>query len=305
MKKIEQMNIRKMTCKELMEEFKKAGLQAGNLGRAEELIAKMWENDYFVILAFSGPLVPSGMKNIFSDLLKNKKIDMVVTNGANITHDIIEAIGGKHYAGSFGEDDVELHKKGLGRAGNVLVPVENFEMFEDWCQGTFKKISEKNSKLSIREFVRYLGEFLDDNNSFVRQAYLNNIPIFSPGFQDSMLGLQLAFFNQENELVVDSTSDFLTIPPMLDKKQRVGAIILGGGIPKHFSLACNILRGGLDAAVNFTAAPFWDGSLSGANLEEGKSWGKAREESETVMVYGDSSILFPIIIASLKERGLC
>ncbi len=44
------------------------------------------------------------------------------------------------------------------------------------------------------------------------------------------------------------------------------------------------------------------GSLSGARLEEGISWGKARHESRIVSVVGDVTILFPIMIASIKER---
>jgi deoxyhypusine synthase len=303
MRKVEQMKIRKMSCDELVNEFKNAGLQAGNLARAVDLMENMWREDYFIILAFSGPLVPSGMRSIFTDLIKSGKVGMIVTNGANITHDIIEAIGGEHYSGSFFENDKELHKKGIGRAGNVLVPMKNFEMFEKWSQKTFKKIGKE--EMSIREFIKEIGRHLEDENSFVRQAFLSEIPVYSPGFQDSMLGLQLAFFKQENRMVVDSASDLLEIPPLLEKKKRVGAIILGGGVPKHFALACNILREGLDAAVNFTAAPFWDGGISGADLEEGKSWGKARENSKTVMVYGDSTILFPLAVASLKERGIC
>ncbi len=305
MKKIEHVIPEKKTCDGLIRDFRNMGLQAGNLARATDLIEKMWKQNYFVILAFSGPLVPSGMRNIFTDLIKNKKVDMIITNGANITHDIIESIGGEHLYSSFSENDEELHKKGLGRAGNVIIPMKNFEMFETWCQESFKKISQEKNQISIREFTNQLGSTIPDENSFVRQAFLNKIPIFSPGFQDSMFGLQLALFNQENKLIVDSTSDLLTIPPLLEKKEKVGAIILGGGVPKHFALACNVLREGLDAAVNFTASPFWDGSVSGANLEEGKSWGKAQENAETVMVYGDSTVLFPLAICSLKEREVC
>lgn len=304
MKKIDHIDVKKMSCNELMKEFSKAGLQAGNLARATDLIEYMKKNDYFIILGFSGPMVPSGLRKIFAGLARNRAVDMIVTNGANITHDIIEAIGGKHYEGSFHENDQELHEKGFGRAGNVLVPMENFETFETWCQETFKKMGPKK-EMSIREFIGELGRNIQDEESFLRQCSSNNIPIFSPGFQDSMLGLQLALFNQENRLTINSTSDMLTIPPLLDKKDKVGAIILGGGIPKHFSLACNILRGGLDAAINFTASPFWDGSVSGADLEESKSWGKAKKESKTVMVYGDPTVLFPLTIAALKERGVC
>ena len=61
--------------------------------------------------------------------------------------------------------------------------------------------------------------------------------------------------------------------------RTVLAIILGGGLPKHFTLGANNLRGGLDSAIQITTAREEDGSLSGAKLQEGISWSTAISES--------------------------
>jgi len=47
---------------------------------------------------------------------------------------------------------------------------------------------------------------------------------------------------------------------------------LGGGLPKHHVLAGNILRGGVDAAIQITLDRPEAGGMSGAPLEEAISW---------------------------------
>jgi deoxyhypusine synthase len=75
-------------------------------------------------------------------------------------------------------------------------------------------------------------------------------------------------------------------------------VILGGGIAKHHAIGANILRGGLDYAAYFTTASPFDGSLSGAQTQEAKSWGKLKEKGSAVTVVGDATINFPLAVAA-------
>ncbi len=294
MKNVVPINVSK-NVDELLKSFEDCGaLGAGSVGRANSLVKKMFDQDYFVFLSFSGHLIAAGLRNIISDLIKQGKVDAIVTSGAGLVHDIIYALGGAHYQGSFNENDEELKNKGLGRAGNVLVPTKSFESFEEFCQKNFEKIE---GPLSIQEFTHELGGFLSDENSFLYQAFKKKVPVYCPGFQDSMLGLQLALYNQTKSLVVDATKDMMHMNSLLEQAEKVGAIILGGGIPKHYTLGANILRGGLDAAVNVTTSTPFDGSLSGARLEEAKSWGKASAKSSLVTIYADATIIFPLMMS--------
>ncbi|MBN1941435.1 MAG: deoxyhypusine synthase family protein, partial [Candidatus Diapherotrites archaeon] len=86
--------------------------------------------------------------------------------------------------------------------------------------------------------------------------------------------------------------------------EKTGAIILGGGISKHHIIGSNILREGLDYAVYVCTASEHDGSLSGAQTHEAKSWGKIRENANSVNVNCDATIAFPLIAAALKDKGL-
>jgi deoxyhypusine synthase len=80
---------------------------------------------------------------------------------------------------------------------------------------------------------------------------------------------------------------------------RTGAVILGGGLTKHFTMGSTILRGGLDFAIQITLDRPEGGSLGGAPLKEGVSWEKVQETGAFETVIGDATIIFPFMIAAL------
>ena len=69
------------------------------------------------------------------------------------------------------------------------------------------------------------------------------------------------------------------------------------GLPKHHVCNANLMKNGADFAVYVSTAQEFDGSDSGARPDEAVSWGKIRPEARSVKVYGDASIMFPLIIS--------
>ena len=64
-----------------------------------------------------------------------------------------------------------------------------------------------------------------------------------------------------------------------------------------------IKEGGHDFIIQLTDARPDTGGLSGATLQEGKSWGKIKTSHKgNVIVYGDSSVYFPILCANLLTK---
>ncbi|MHA1503322.1 MAG: deoxyhypusine synthase family protein, partial [Candidatus Heimdallarchaeota archaeon] len=85
-----------------------------------------------------------------------------------------------------------------------------------------------------------------------------------------------------------------------DDKMKVGALIVGGGVPKHFlALAAQIAGKALDYAVQITMDRPEHGGVSGASVKEGISWGKVNEKAKTANVVSDATIALPLLIASL------
>ena len=77
---------------------------------------------------------------------------------------------------------------------------------------------------------------------------------------------------------------------------------MGGGISKHHIIWWAQFGGGLDYAVYITTAQEYDGSLSGAQPREAISWGKLKKNAKHTVIYGDATILLPIVYASLIDR---
>ncbi len=79
--------------------------------------------------------------------------------------------------------------------------------------------------------------------------------------------------------------------------EKSGVIILGSGIIKHHILNANMFRNGADYAVYINNAQEFDGSDAGALPDEAVSWGKILPNAKSVKVFGDATILFPLIVA--------
>lgn len=252
-------------------------------------------------MSLGGPLIPGGMRNIVSKMIKEGHVDLIVASGANITHDLVEAFGGAHYRHE-GKDDEELNEEGIGRIADINVGSDDFTIFETEIIKIFEKISKEKKVVSIQELLYEIGLLVDDENSFVATAARNDVPIFAPGLIDSMMGLQLWIFTQDHDFTISAVGDMPLLSDIVFESEKVGAILLGGGLTKHYTLASNVIKGGLDAAIQITMDRPEAGSLGGAPLEEAKSWAKARCGSNLVSVVGDVTVIMPLIYAGALDK---
>lgn len=302
--RVSQINVDKdMKIIDLINQFDQSGvLGAGRVARACNILTDMInDEDMSVFMSLGGPLIPGGMRNIITRMISEGHVDLIVSSGANITHDLVEAFGGSHYRHE-GKDDEELNQEGIGRIADINVGSDDFTIFETEIIKIFEKISKDKKILSIQELLYEIGLLVEDENSFVAQAARNNIPIFAPGLIDSMMGLQLWIFSQDHDFVVDAVADMHYLSDIVFEAEKVGAILLGGGLTKHYTLASNVIKGGLDAAIQITMDRPEAGSLGGAPLEEAKSWAKARCGSSLASVVGDVTVIFPLIYAAALDR---
>jgi deoxyhypusine synthase len=292
-----------MKVKELMEQYKGIGFNATYLGKSVDIINKMKNEKATIFLSFTSNMVSSGLREIFVFLLKNKMVDVVITSIGSIEEDLIKTKK-PFLLGDFNLDDKDLHRKGINRIGNILVPNDRYELLEDLLMPFFKEMYERQKKenklVSPSELIFELGKTVNDENSIIYWATKNNIPIFCPAPTDGAFGLQLHFFKQNNkDFGIDVSGDMKQLADLVLNANKTGGIILGGGFAKHHTIGVNILREGLDYAVYITTATQYDGSLSGARSNEAKSWSKIKEEANSVTIEGDATIIFPLIVASV------
>ena len=305
MKRVEQMRLRPgMTVGELADEMRRAGvIGAGRVGKAVEIVAEMFSDpDYTTFITLSGPLVPSGMRLIFRDLIRDGYVNAVVTNGANMVHDIVEAMGRHHLVGEVDVDDRELHERGINRAYDIFIESDTWVALEEYVGDILDGLpEEKRVDVPIHGLLREIGLRLEDEGSILHTAAVKGTPIFCPGLLDSMLGIPLWMYSKRNRLVINPIRDFDLFGDVVYEAEKTGAIILGGGMPKHHAQYMNTLREGLDAAIQISTARGEDGSLSGAPLKESVSWGKLKGDRAST-IFGDVTIVFPLIVAAALER---
>jgi deoxyhypusine synthase len=300
------MRVRKgLNVEELVEQMRQCGvLGAGKIGAAARLTAKMFgDPDYTVFLTLAGALVPGGLRSVIADLIREEHVNVLVTTGANMVHDMVEALGYSHYVGTFQAEDTLLKAEKIGRIGDIYVQQQAFEALEKWLGKILNEISEDERQRIAPSTILYeIGRHISDKDSILANATRRNVPVICPGLVDSIAGFQLWMFSQDKKLVMDSLLDVKKLVDIVYEAKKAGIIILGGGWPKHFALFANTFREGVDSAVQITMDRPEPGGLSGASLEEAISWGKVRPKSEAVTVVCDATIAFPLIVAAALDK---
>ena len=319
-----------MTVGELATEYGKAGIGAATVHGAVDIYAEMLaREDVTNLFGLAGAMVPTGMRAIVADLIRDGYVDALVTTGANLTHDTIEAVGGHHHHGRAhpddrhpaGEDagadsaterdhDERLRAEGVDRVYNVYLPQEHFALFEDHLRShVFPRVKRQ---VSIREFTTALGEAnaeqnearaIDADPGVTAAAAKAGVPVYVPAIQDSVLGIQAWVYSQTSEFGIDALADMTELSDLAAGAERAGALVVGGGVPKNYVLQTMLtVPGAYDYGVQLTTDPDHTGGLSGATLDEARSWGKLDPDAENVTVVGDATITLPFLVAAARER---
>ncbi len=308
MSKIKSFTPKRQTVDELVRQLKLTSFNARKLSDSTDIIEKMiGERGCVKFLGLAGALVPAGMRGCIVELIENKWVDIIVSTGANITHDLAIALGGEQYIQCDPEsvDDMEMRKKETSRIYDIVSPDKSSIRFEEGIQRILNEIGE--GEFATYELLEEIGKRIDDKDSIVRAAADNGVKIIVPAFFDSILGFQIWMHSQDHKMKIDERKDLdhlINLHYDLKKDNKnSGALILGGGVPKNYILQAVIIPGKPHKYVVqvTTDTPFY-GGLSGATLDEAKSWGKVNEKSELCCVYCDASIALPIMVSALKER---
>jgi deoxyhypusine synthase len=304
MKPIDAIKIKEdMKVSELVGQMSGAGFGAKKISQASKIMGKMFgDSECKIFLGVAGAMVPAGMKKVLIDLLDES--DVFVTTGANLTHDLMEALGERHYHGDDQVDDKELNKEGIDRIYNVFMKNTVYEKLEDFFTEHYDKLKECKT---IKEFLWKLGELIPEDKrseSILGKCFLEKIPIFCPGIADSGIGLMMwgRSVAGKGDTNIDVFIDMKEIIDLAWTAPKSGVIYVGGGLPKNFIQQSLQFSKGANYGIQITTDRIEPGGSSGAPLREGISWGKMEKDADFVDVFCDATIALPLILAAVKGK---
>ncbi|KAE8447314.1 Deoxyhypusine synthase [Mollisiaceae sp. DMI_Dod_QoI] len=312
---------RPITVDDLISGMNHMGFQASSIGEAVRIINDMraWQDPETgdkttIFLGYTSNLISSGLRGTFRYLAQHKRISAIVTTAGGIEEDLIKCLGDT-YMGSFSTPGAELRSKGLNRIGNLIVPNNNYCLFEDWVVPILDKmLEEQEASKSTDEPINWtpskvihrLGKEINDERSVYYWAYKNDIPVFCPALTDGSLGDMLYFHTFKAsplQLKIDIVEDIRKINTIAVRAKRAGMVILGGGVVKHHIANACLMRNGAESAVYINTAQEFDGSDAGARPDEAVSWGKIKVGADSVKVYVEATACFPLIVAATFAKN--
>jgi len=301
-----------MKVSELISYFSKAGgFTAKKLADGVKILVDMInDKNCLRFLSFPACICSTGTRGAIVELLKQGYFDIIITTTGTLDHDLAR-LWKNYFHGTFMADDIELHKKGINRLGNVFIPNESYGIIlEEKLQPFLEEIYEEKTSWSTKELIWAMGEHLIDKQkkkeeSIIYWAWKNKIPIYIPGIMDGAVGSQLWMYYQEHrKFNIDLLKDEQELADSVFSAEKSGALMIGGGISKHHTIWWNQFKDGLDYAVYITTAVEYDGSLSGAQTREAISWGKMKEKANHITIEGDATILLPLMIPAIIDQLL-
>ncbi|MFA5364682.1 MAG: deoxyhypusine synthase family protein [Candidatus Bathyarchaeia archaeon] len=328
-KKVEGFKVEKKSVSQLLSEMGKTAYQGRKLAEAVDLWEQMIkEDDLVIVLGLAGSMSTAGQWTLVNWLIKNRFVDVIVSTGANVSEDIVDAMGLGYYQATQNIKDEELLAADINRYYDVYGIESDYRQMEELVT-EFMLTLKPDYPYSSMEVLYLLGKWLSQKNieSITAVAAENGVPIFSPAMVDSAFGETfLMAKNLGHNLIIDQVKGFDQFVSIGEKTKDTAVIYVGGGVPKDFAqlLAISISPKTKDQAIPgrsgncrkslqeyyyphkyalqiTTDSPQW-GGLSGCTLEEAKSWGKVSGKGRDVTCYCDATIALPLITHALNER---
>lgn len=299
---------------------------AAVLAEAAEAWARHIKEGNKMFLAMAGALSTGEIGITLGEMIRKDKIHGVSCTAANLEEDIFNLIAHKHYKriphyrSLTPEDEMELKNEHFNRVTDTCIPEEEaVRRLEGGLSSLWKKAETSNDRFFPYEFIYQLirsGRLkehyeIDPKNSWVVAACDKNIPIFTPGWEDSTLGNVLVagvksgrfkHFNfvknglEEMSYLVDWYLDNT-------KESSIGFFQIGGGIAGDFPICVvPLIRQDLKKECRFwgyfcqiSDSTTSYGSYSGAVPNEKITWEKLGIDTPRFLIESDASIVAPLI----------
>lgn len=295
---------------------------------AAEAYRRHLEQGGKMLLAMAGAMSTAELGLSLAEMIRQEKVHAICTTGANLEEDIFNLVAHNHYRrvpnyrNLSDDEELGLRERGMNRVTDTCIPEEEAmrrierQVLRYWQQAEsegqryfpYEYMYQLIRNCNIREFYE-----IDPQDSWVYAACQKNLPIFTPGWEDSTLGnifvANVVRGDVGNIHVVKSGPEQMAM--LIDwyrqtsKDQSIGFFQIGGGIAGDFPICvvplimqdlrekCRLW--GYFCQISDSTTSY--GSYSGAVPNEKITWGKLDRNTPRFVIESDASIVAPLMFA--------
>lgn len=280
-----------------------------------------------MLLAMGGAMSTAELGLTLAEMIRQDKIHAVSCSANNLEEDIFNLVAHDHYVriphyrDLTPQDERDLLNKHLNRVTDTCIPEDvAIRRIEKHIFKLWKQADDKGERKLPYEYFYELVKSgvleqyyqIDPKDSWVLAAAEKNIPILTPGWEDSTLGNIFTGYCLREELKPATMKSGIEMMMYMSKwyqencaDQGIGFFQIGGGIAGDFPI-CVVPMLQQDMEID---VPFWSyfcqitdtnesyGSYSGANPTEKITWGKLDENTPKFAINSDATIVAPLIFA--------
>jgi len=299
---------------------------AGELSRCSDSLREFLNQGGRLMVTLAGAMSTAEIGRSLAPAIKEQRIHAICCTGANLEEEFFGLLAKSEYEflpnwrELSSEDDSKLSKRGMNRVTDVAIPETaivktGMLMMDLWEEaeavGDSRFPHEYFYDLILHGNLEYSA---NPEDSWLVAAADANLPIFTPGWEDSTLGNLLAARVIDCSLKSSSLvrSGLEAMHALADWYREdtspTGLLQVGGGISGDFAISVvPMLRQDVKLDV-----PLWAwfaqisesrpsyGGYSGAPPTEKISWGKIDAGTPSFVIESDASIVLPILLYSLK-----
>ena len=286
------------------------------------------QNGGKMMVTLGGAMSTAELGKSLAEMIRQDKIHAITCTGANLEEDLFNLIAHDHYQripdwrALTVDDEMALLERGMNRVTDTCIPEdEAMRKIEALINIEWKRADAAGEShpphfyfWQLLKNPAFQKEYqIDPKDSWMIAAMEKNLPIYTPGWEDSTLGNMYAAANIDGRIknVHTMNSGIQTMMRLAawytetSAHHSIGFFQIAGGIAGDFPICVvPMLEQDLDRRT-----PLWGyfcqisdsttsyGSYSGAVPNEKITWGKLDRNTPKFIIESDATIVAPLVFA--------
>ncbi len=287
-----------------------------------------------MLVALAGAMSTAELGLSLAEMIRRGFVDILSCTGANLEEDLFNLVAHDHYEripnwrDLTPADEQALLDRGMNRVTDTCIPEEEaFRRLEDALVDEWKRMEAEGERLFPHQVLYNIirsGRLeehyqIDPKDSWLVAAAERDLPIVTPGWEDSTTGnifaAHVLLGDVKSPHTVKHGIEFMTwlADWYTDNADGlgIGFFQIGGGIAGDFPICVvPMLEQDMDRRT-----PLWGyfaqisdsttsyGSYSGAVPNEKITWGKLATDTPRYLIESDATIVAPLIFQYVLERS--